>query len=271
MLIEIRHTTRYSYGHPVDHALQRLRLTPGSSPAQEVLSWSLAMPGIETAVSYLDAIGNPTHLVICPEPVETIEVIAEGVVETRATHGVVGYDTSSTPPWIFLRDTPATAADAALRRFAAELPDSAPLERLHALLAAIHARVAFDTNATHSGTSAAEAFASGRGVCQDHTHIFICVARLLGIPARYVTGYLHVNGEEFALAHHAWAEAYMPDIGWVGFDAANGVSPSEQYVRLAGGFDAPATAPVTGARMGGGLEALDVHVEVRQAQQQSIQ
>ena len=99
MLIEIRHTTRYSYGHPVDHALQRLRLTPGSSPAQEVLSWSLAMPGIETAVQYLDAIGNPTHLVICPEPVETIEVIAEGVVETRATHGVVGFDISSTPPW----------------------------------------------------------------------------------------------------------------------------------------------------------------------------
>ena len=271
MLTEIRHVTRYSYGHPVDHSLQRLRLTPGSSPAQEVLSWSIAMPGIETAVQYNDAIGNPTHLVVCPDPLETIEVVAEGVVETHETHGVVGFDTSSTPPWIFLRQTPATAPDDALRRFAASLPDGPPIERLHALLAEVHARVAYEVDATHAGTTAREAFKDGRGVCQDHAQIFICVARELGIPARYVTGYMHVEEEALALAHHAWAEAFLPDIGWVGFDAANGISPGERYVRLAGGFDAVATAPVTGARYGGGLEALDVEVEVRQAQQQSIQ
>jgi transglutaminase-like putative cysteine protease len=108
-------------------------------------------------------------------------------------------------------------------------------------------------------------------VCQDFAQVFICVARLLGIPARYVTGYLHVESDATAPAHHAWAEAYVQEVGWVGFDAANGVSPSESYIRLAYGFDAASTAPVTGARRGGGSEALDVEVQVRQAEQQSTQ
>ncbi|MDX1595163.1 MAG: transglutaminase family protein [Gammaproteobacteria bacterium] len=271
MLIDIRHVTRYSYGHPVDHALQRLRLTPGSSPAQDVLSWSIDMPGIETAISYLDFVGNPTHLVICPEPVESIEVIASGSVETRETHGVIGFDTSSTPPWVFLRETPLTAANPALRRFAETIPEGALLERLHAILEAIHEKVAYETDATHAGTTAQEAFKLGSGVCQDHTHIFICVARELGIPARYVTGYLRLDEEAAEMAHHAWAEAFVPDIGWVGFDAANGISSGERYIRLAGGFDAVSTSPVTGARQGGGDEVLDVTVEVRQAEEQESQ
>lgn len=271
MLTEIRHVTRYSYGHPVDHALQRLRLTPGSSPAQDVRSWKIDMPGIETAVHYLDAIGNLTHLVVCPEPVEAIEVIAEGVIETHETHGVIGFDSSSTPPWVFLRETPATAANPALRQFAESIPEGGLLDRLHALLEAINERVVYDTDATHAGTTAQEAFAQGRGVCQDHTHIFICVARELGIPARYVTGYLRMDDDAPEMAHHAWAEAFVPELGWVGFDAANGISSGERYIRLAGGFDAQATAPVIGARYGGGVEALDVVVRVRQVGQQSTQ
>lgn len=271
MLIQIHHLTRYRYGQAADYLLQRLRLTPASSAAQEVLTWSITAPDIETGVHYTDAFGNLTHMLVCHRPLETMEIVAAGVVETRETHGVVGFDSTTTPPWVFLRDTPATAPDRALRRFAQTVPAGATLERLHALLGAIHQRIAFDTSSTHAGTSAHEAFAQGRGVCQDHAHIFICVARQLGIPARYVTGYLHVTGETSALAHHAWAEAFVPEIGWVGFDPANGTSPAEQHIRLACGFDAPATAPVIGARRGGGPERLDVEVRVAQAQQQSSQ
>jgi transglutaminase-like putative cysteine protease len=269
MLVQVRHVTRYRYDQPIDHVLQRLRLIPASSPAQEVLQWSLTAPDIETAAQYVDAFGNLTRLVVHAQPVEEVEIVAEGTVETRETHGVVGFDASTTPPWVFLRETPATAPDRALQRFAAGLAEDAPLTRLHALMAALHERIAFDTDATHSGTSAQEAFAAKRGVCQDHTHVFICVARLLGMPARYVTGYMHQPEEVMALAHHAWAEVFLPDLGWVGFDAANGVSPTDAYVRLACGFDAPATAPVVGARRGGGVEALDVEVRVQQAEQSS--
>lgn len=269
MLIQVRHHTLYRYGYLVDHAVQRLRLTPGNSAGQDVLEWSIAIPGIETGVQYQDACGNTTHMVVSPEPVDAIEVIARGLVETRDTHGVVGPDRLATPASVFLRETPPTAPDRALLKFADSIPPGESLERLHALLARVHQQIEYDTDATHTGTSAREAFAQGRGVCQDHTHIFICIARLLGYPARYVTGYLYVPGEAPAMAHHAWAEAHHDDLGWIGFDAANGISPNDHYIRLACGFDAPATAPVTGSRRGGGDETLGVEVQLHRAEAQT--
>jgi len=266
MLIRVRHHTRYRYGYLVDHALQRLRLTPVATPAQDILDWSITSPGIETGVQYQDAYGNTTHLAVSPEPVAEIEVVATGLVETRDTHGVVGYDKLATPASVFLRETPATAPDRALQWFADQIPAGKPLERLHALMAQIHQRIEFDTDATHTGTNAHEAFAQRRGVCQDHAHVFICVARLLGIPGRYVTGYLYMPDEAPAVAHHAWAEAYVDDLGWTGFDAANGISPNDHYIRLACGFDAHGTAPVTGTRRGGGDETLEVEVQLHQAE-----
>jgi transglutaminase-like putative cysteine protease len=122
--------------------------------------------------------------------------------------------------------------------------------------------------ATDSHTGAAEALADGKGVCQDHAHIFIAAARTLGIPARYVTGYLVMADPGPAAAHHAWAEAYVEALGWVGFDVANRMCPTERYVRLAAGLDAGYTAPILGSRRGGAGETLDVSVAV---QQQSAQ
>lgn len=269
MLIEVRHTTRYRYGEAVSHALQRLRLTPVTTSMQRVLDWQIDAPGIGEAVRYVDAFGNVTHLTVGDAPADGIELVARGRVETTDTHGVLGQDAARTPPWVFLRQTASTEVDDALVAFAGELPAGSELDRLHALMAAIHARIAFDTDATHANTNAREAFACGRGVCQDHSHVLIGVARHLGIPARYVTGYLYQPDELTSLAHHAWAEAYLPDLGWVGFDAANGASPDDRYIRLACGFDAAAAAPVVGARRGGGVERLDVAVELRAAAQSS--
>ena len=112
-------------------------------------------------------------------------------------------------------------------------------------------------------STAAEALAQGAGVCQDHAHIFIAAARALGVPARYVAGYLAPN---FEGAHetHAWAEAYVGDLGWVGFDPANRQCPTDAYIRLCAGFDAADAAPVRGAVSFGAGEALDVQVEVAQ-------
>jgi transglutaminase-like putative cysteine protease len=101
-----------------------------------------------------------------------------------------------------------------------------------------------------------------------HAHIFIAAARTIGVPARYITGYLVVGAEGSADAHHAWAEAWVEGLGWVGFDVANRICPTERYVRLAAGLDAGYAAPITGSRKGGAEEKLDVAVEV---QQQSAQ
>ena len=115
-------------------------------------------------------------------------------------------------------------------------------------------------------TTAEEALTLGDGgVCQDHANIFISAARLSGLPARYVSGYLMMNDRVDQDATHAWAEACMSnDLGWVGFDVSNGVSPDERYVRIAVGRDARDAAPIDGLRMGSADEKLIVSLQVQQ-------
>ena len=130
------------------------------------------------------------------------------------------------------------------------------LPMLHALLGRIHGEMTFDTDPTHTATTAAEAFALKRGVCQDLTHIFIAAARHLGVPARYVGGYFHrADGVTQQDAGHAWAEAHVPALGWVAFDPANGICATDAHVRVAVGLDYLGAAPVRGARRGGGTES----------------
>jgi transglutaminase-like putative cysteine protease len=169
------------------------------------------------------------------------------------------------PPAIFLRDTSLTTADGALREFAetiAARSSTNPLAIMHALMGEIRGRLRFDVDATDTGTSAVEAFRLGHGVCQDFAHIFIAAVRHLGVPARYVSGYLCRSDYIQQEAGHAWAEALIPDLGWVGFDPANGVSPTEAYVRAAIGLDYLGAAPIRGVRYGGSGEKLAVHVHV---------
>jgi transglutaminase-like putative cysteine protease len=141
---------------------------------------------------------------------------------------------------------------------------------LHALLLQINDHMTFDTDPTSSGTSAAEAFALKRGVCQDYAHIFIACARNAGVPARYVSGHLlRSDGMVAQDAGHAWAEAHVEKLGWVGFDATNAVCTTDAHVRVAVGLDYLSAAPVRGTRYGGGKEILEVAVRVDQAGRQS--
>ena len=108
------------------------------------------------------------------------------------------------------------------------------------------------------------ALAAGQGVCQDHAHIFCSAARLLGLPARYVSGYLMMNDRVEQDASHAWAEAFFEGLGWVGFDISNGYSPDERYIRVATGIDFREAAPINGMRMGGSGEGVLVSLRVEQ-------
>jgi transglutaminase-like putative cysteine protease len=267
MLIAIRHRTDYHYERAFNHAVQSLRLTPPSGTTQHVIEWRIEMPGIETASNYHDSWGNLVHLVTPHGDVSDLSILVHGVIDTHDTGGVVGMTNEAALPPIFLRETPTTKPSKAIAEFARSSARKTRLETLHTLLTGIQRHVAYDTDATHVLTTASEAFESQRGVCQDHAHIYIAAARVLGIPARYVTGYLLVESDEPAVAHHAWAEAYTEDLGWIGFDAANGVCPTPNYVRLAVGLDAPAAAPVRGIMRGSGAEKLSVEVVVRSAQQ----
>jgi transglutaminase-like putative cysteine protease len=131
----------------------------------------------------------------------------------------------------------------------------------------VRARIDYAIGSTHAHTTAAEALEEGRGVCQDHAHVYIAALRCLGVPARYVSGYMVVEaGGTTAEASHGWAEALVPGLGWVGFDVANVICPTDRYVRVASGPDARAAAPVMGTRLGGAGEALSVTLDVMEAQ-----
>ena len=268
MFISIDHTTDYTYDEPIAYYVQRVRLTPLSSVSQTVHDWAIDMPGIEDSVPYTDGFGNTVHLTTYHGSIGTLSVNASGVVETKDAGGVFGEDASGTLPDVFLRKTDLTCADKDLTEFGLGINRPDRLELVHEIMRVLHEEVDYDSDATHAGTNANQAFHQRRGVCQDHTHIFLAIARLHGIPARYVTGYLDMGDEEHpSIAHHAWAEAYIDGLAWVGFDPVHCISPSERYVRLACGFDAPSSAPLTGMRRGGGAEKLDVAVTVRQVDQ----
>ena len=267
MRFNIRHATQYRYGTPGSCAVQRLRLTPRDNRAQTVSEWHIETPGIEHAATYTDGFGNLVHLVTHQASYDTMSVVASGEVQTRDTGGVLGDLPESASPMLFMRRTPLTESSAGIDAMADRMPATSTLSCLHHLLEAIATQVAYVQNSTHSGTNAAEAFSAGAGVCQDHAHIFIAASRRLGIPARYVTGYLHIESKGPAAANHAWAEAYIGGLGWVGFDPANNICPTERYIRLACGFDAKAASPIVGTRRGGGSERLTVDVMVEQKQQ----
>ncbi|MBL8789816.1 MAG: transglutaminase family protein [Rhizobiales bacterium] len=269
MRLRIQHATHYAYDAAPSYLVQRLYLTPVNHEGQRTIAWKVNAPGIDTSLSHRDGFGNIAHLITVRGHSGVLTISAEGEVETSDTAGVVRGIANQIPDVVYLRQTAATTASPDLLKFAARFNRSLPvLELAHAVMRAVHEAVTYEVGSTHAHTTAAEAFKDGRGVCQDHAHIMIALARHLGLPARYVTGYLVTGVGASSAAAHAWAEIMVADLGWVGFDAANGQCPTDHYVRIAAGLDAAAVAPVRGFRRGGsGAEQMTVEVRVEIAQQ----
>jgi transglutaminase-like putative cysteine protease len=271
MRIRIAHHTRYWYELPARSVLQVLRLTPRGHAGQHVLSWRIE-PNLDGRLrAEEDGLGNLVHTFSADGPLQELSITVTGEVETVDTGGLVTSAVERVPPPVFLRETPLTEPDDAIRELAESVRDGDnALGALHNLLEAVHRTMIFDVAPTDARTTAAEAFRLGRGVCQDLTHVFIAAARHLDIPARYVSGYfLRVDGVTEQDAGHAWAEARVPGLGWVGFDPANGICPTDAHVRVAIGLDYLGAAPVRGSRRGGTGEALDVRLRVDTAQRQT--
>ena len=268
MRLRIRHETAYVYATPASRAIQTLRLTPRGHDGQFIVDWRIEVDRDCRLDTTVDPFGNTVHSFTVEGPLEGLIIAAEGEVETTDTGGIVTGQVERLPPVIFLRDTLLSAPDAAIRDLAGTVAATGGADRLgmlHVLMDAIRERLRFVIDATDTGTTASEAFARGEGVCQDFAHIFIAAARHLGVPARYVGGYLFRSDRpEGQDSGHAWAEALVDNLGWVGFDAANGISPTEAYVRVAVGLDYLGAAPVRGTRYGGSGEELAVHITLRE-------
>lgn len=269
MRIRIDHATRYDYARPSRFIVQMLRLTPSSNDGQQVRDWRIETDVDARLRRSEDAFGNVTHSLYTETATPSITIRVTGEVATADTGGVLNGARERLSPLVFLRETRLTQADKAIRRFAdLATGDGATLTRLHRLMNAVSERIAFTIGATDASHTAAEAFALGRGVCQDHSQVFIAAARSVGIPARYVSGHLcRSDGVIEQEAAHAWVEAWVENLGWVGFDAANGVCPTERYVRIATGLDSLGAAPIRGTSYGGGPGTLSVRLSVRQMQQ----
>jgi transglutaminase-like putative cysteine protease len=270
MLIRVEHATSYKYSEPLVATTQYLRMTPLSGRTQAVESWALTCPGA-TMTPWQDQYGNACHTLTVPNTVDHLGIKVCGLVRTRDTSGVVGTASSELPSMLYLRETPYTAVTGSIRSFAESFAphlEEDLIKTLHEVMLGIADKVDYSPGDTHVHTTGAEALEQGRGVCQDHAHIFCAVCRVLDVPARYVSGYLtHGLGHEAHAASHAWAEAFVDSLGWVGFDPTNRACPDESYVRTAVGLDYSEAGPVRGVRAGGGVETMTVRVSFPSQQQ----
>lgn len=263
MRIQIAHTIAYAYAEPARNITQILRLTPRDHDGQHVMSWRIE-PNVDGRIrTGQDPYGNITHTFSLDGPVSEISIQVRGLVETSDLAGVVRGGVERVPPEVFHRDTLLTTPDDALRHFASDATRGAgtPLSTLHTLMNRLHEEMTCLETANRTGIGAVAAFEAKSGIAQDIAHVFMACARHLGHPARYVSGYVaqsdqlpHANGA------HAWAEAWLDDYGWIGFDCVNGLCPIDTHVRIAAGLDYYEAAPVRGARSGGSDELLAVTV-----------
>jgi transglutaminase-like putative cysteine protease len=270
MRLAIRHVSRYRFDQPVVHALQRLRLTPKATQGQHIVDWKTDYAGAQRELEYEDQHHNHVTLISVEPGTQEVVITSEGTVETSDHAGVIGRHAGHLPLWSFVGQTALTRPGQRMRHLVRglEAPDRSRIDYLHGLSEAIRNQVAYRTGFTAVGTTAEEALEAGGGVCQDHAHIFIGAARMSGIPARYVSGYLMMNDRIEQEATHAWAEAHVDGLGWVGFDVSNGISPDPRYVRIATGRDYRDAAPVTGISFGAATEELHVAVAVEQQRQE---
>ena len=270
MRIRISHTTRFTYASPparqptasCSFAPAPARVPPKPSTTGGSISRARGQ------ARFHDGFGNAVDLVeLLPDTTE-VDLTVSGEVETHIEDGVLGLTDSPGTERLYLRQTPLTEPTPAMAVLLEQLPDTDTLDRLHALSHLILERVAYTPGETHAGTTAREAFEDAEGVCQDHAHIFCGLARHLGVPARYVGGYLLMDDRVAQDAGHAWAEGFVPDLGWVGFEVSNGISSDGRYIRVANGLDYRDAAPTRGLTVASSGESLSVHIRVETLQAQ---
>jgi transglutaminase-like putative cysteine protease len=282
--LRIRHTTCYSYDQPIRRSVHRLHLRPIDDARQNLLLYQLAIEPHVQVIEYEDVFGNWSQRFDLNEPYTALTITAESLVELIDIDPFAFAGLPIRPPswplvwmpWERTMLVPYLTPD--------ELPDTQLqelydygmqfvsrnngdlMETLFALNLSLFRDYRYVPGCTDLGTTAYQVFLNRAGVCQDFTNLFITLARLLGVPARYVCGYIHTgnNGDTRAGsdATHAWVELYIPNIGWKGFDPTNGVLPQTDHVRVAVGRHYRDATPTAGTLYSRANETLRVDVEV---------
>jgi transglutaminase-like putative cysteine protease len=291
MRYRVRHETVYRYGGDVAHSHQLLHLTPRDSATQICRSRTITLdPQPSTRREDIDAFGNCVTRLEYDLPHDRLEVLAEVAVEVDAPRDVT--DTESAA-WERVRDAltysgqPMTAADLDACRFRMEssyvrvkqtfsdyaadcfAPGRPLLAGAESLMHKMHRDFSYEPGTTNISTSAIEAFAARRGVCQDFAHIMLACLRSRGLAARYVSGYLRTTppGSDASLlgadASHAWVSVFCPPFGWIDLDPTNDVRVGTDHIVIAWGRDFGDVSPLRGVIVGGGRHRLSVRVSVQ--------
>ncbi len=267
MRVAIDHETIYRYRAPTNYTIQYLRLCPISGASQQVLSWKLSSPG--NLRPWIDGFGNQAHVLVMEGAHQEIRIKAIGEVEINDVGKPLLGDAEPHPPELFLRTTRLTDQDDRVRRFAGGFKPAVASNRrkgLDSLIAGIRQTVEGVPDKSQAPVTAGQTLDLRAGGAEEQSHLFVACCRSLGVPARYVSGYLCSDGQdENGLAGHAWAEAWIEGAGWFTYDVANRMSNAKAHVRVAVGLDSLDTAPVRAMRQGGGNERIDLEVTLSKA------
>lgn len=262
-MLAIRHETIYRYTAPLTYTIQQLRLTPRQDAHQHIKAWDVTTGG--RCHAFTDAYGNTSHTLTINGRHNEVRIVAQGLVDVAPLQCGRLPAQSSMSPLVFTVPTWLTEPTGPVRKFASRhLAAGARSNALMALAEAIRGSVAYQSGATGVTTTATDALRIGQGVCQDHAHLFLACCHSQGIPARYVSGYIHAGDTNHAQSH-AWVDAWVDDVdfsGWVSIDVTHAQFTGAMHCRLAVGRDYDSAAPVRGVRHGGGTETLTVRVDV---------
>jgi transglutaminase-like putative cysteine protease len=281
MLYRARHTTLYRYQAPVSQCLSEMRLTPRALPWQSVVERTIVTePAPASVDERKDYFGNAVSLMSILEHHDRFTTVATSIVNVDARPAAP----ASSAEWEEVRDevaalrtadaieaiefafdSPFVKAGAELRAFAAEsfVAGRPLLTAVTDLSHRIHKQFTYRPTVTTVDTPVLETLRTRRGVCQDFAHVMIGALRSLGLPVRYVSGYLRSGANyEGAEASHAWVSVFLPEFGWIDFDPTNDVMPGAGHITLAWGRDYGDVAPVIGVALGGGKQLVEVKVRV---------
>lgn len=281
---DVVHTTYYKYADPVEHSTHLFRLMPASDLVQEVLHSKLSLTADAEEIQFEDVFGNQSVHCEIASPYQSLTVTATSRVKIYQTppddHGVMLRQTSIPLIWMpWQRQMmlpyllPPELPESQLRELTnyamsfVERNDYNLLRTIEDINTSIYSDFEYVSGITQNSTTPFEVYTSRRGVCQDFANLFICLARLLSLPARYRMGYIY-TGTNYANkiqseASHAWAEVYLPYVGWRGFDPTNGCRASQDHVRVACGRNYIDATPTSGTiYKGGGFETLRVDVKM---------
>jgi transglutaminase-like putative cysteine protease len=266
MLLQIHHETIYQYSELVDYSIQQLRLTPRLEAQQRAHNWKIHTTG--QSQRHTDAYGNIGHILVMDTPHDEIRIQVSGQITVNEQTAHLPSDGGEVPLLTYLQETRLTMADDAIRDLAlrSQHYGDERIKSVFRMVEAILDQVTYLPGSSDVASTAIDTLARGAGVCQDHAHLFIAACRTLDLPARYVSGYIHPGNSDHA-ASHAWADVWIEEMGWVSIDITHGRYANAMLCRLAVGRDYLDACPIRGVRQGGGNEAMQARVYVRDAQQ----